>query len=252
MFISGMSVIKPKPAVGAVALRMPVFPTLSEQLAKRIADEILNEHFWPGQRLKEVDLALAFGVSRASIREALRQLEVQGLVQIEPRRGARVTQLSADEVDDLYEIRASLLAVASRRVALTRDAAFLAKARTLLARIAEHAPESMHARYFDAVYAMSQLIAESAKSERLATLISSFSRQVARYTRLSLSTLERRKKSAQGWKRLIVAIDAGDPKKAEEEMRRLVTGSQETIREMLRAERTNGRHLAQRRAEPLR
>jgi DNA-binding GntR family transcriptional regulator len=236
MSVSGMSLMKSKSGLDeAVRLGMVAFPTLSEQLAKRIADEILNEHFAPGQRLKEVDLAVTFGVSRASIREALRQLEVQGLVQIEPRRGARVTQLSADEVDDLYEIRASLLAVAARRVALTRDTTFLETAKMLLARITQHAAEPTQARYFDAVYTMSQLIAENAKSERLATLISSFSQQVARYTRLSLGTLERRKKSAQGWKRLLVAIDAGDPTKAEEEMRRLVTGSQEAIRGMLRA-----------------
>src|SRR5689334_1530827 len=127
--------MKPKhPLDEVVNLGAPAFPTLSEQLAKRIADEILNERFVPGQRLKEVDLAATFGVSRASIREALRQLEAQGLVQIEPRRGARVTLLSADEVDDLYEIRASLLAVAARRVATHRDSTFLSTANILLER----------------------------------------------------------------------------------------------------------------------
>src|SRR5947209_1775520 len=106
-----------------------LFLTLSEQLAQRIADAILSERFAPGARLKEVDLSTLYGVSRASIREALRLLDKRGLVRIEPRRGARVTQLSADEVDDLYEIRASLLAVAARRVAARADRALLDESR---------------------------------------------------------------------------------------------------------------------------
>ena len=63
------------------------FLTLSQQLVRRIADEIVNERFTPGARLKEVDLASMYRVSRTSVREALRVLENRGLVRIEPRRG---------------------------------------------------------------------------------------------------------------------------------------------------------------------
>ena len=210
------------------------FLTLSEQLAQRIADAVLAERFAPGARLKEVDLAMAYGVSRASIREALRLLDKRGLVRIEPRRGARVTQLSADEVDDLYEIRASLLAVAARRAAARANAAVLKRLHALLARVERHAGDAAHGDYFDAVYSLSQLIAESAGSERLSALIRSFSQQVARYTRLSLRTPERRRRSMQGWKRLVRAIEAHDGGAAEEAMRRLVFDSRDAIRDILR------------------
>jgi len=217
-----------------IPARTPLFLTLSEQLAQRIADEILEERFAPGSRLKEVELASAYGVSRASIREALRLVENRGLVRIEPRRGARVTWLSAEEVDDLYEIRASLLSLAARRVAASADPALLREARALLARAVEHASDASHGRYFDAVYALSRLIAQGGGSKRLASLILSFSQQVARYTRLSLRGVERRRRSLQGWKRLIRAIELGDATAAEEAMRQLVIGSQEAIREILR------------------
>jgi DNA-binding GntR family transcriptional regulator len=212
----------------------PAFPTLSEQLAERVAREILSERFEPGARLKEVDLATAYGVSRASIREALRLLDKRGLVRLEARRGARVTQLSADEVDDLYEIRASLLAIAARRVAARGDRRLVERARALVLRAARHAADSDQQQYFQIVYALSQLVAEGAGSERLAALIRSFSQQVARYTRLSLRSAERRRKSAQGWKRLLRAIDARDPAAAEASMRMLVSGSQDAIRQILR------------------
>lgn len=222
-------------AAPIVAVDNALFPTLSEQLAQRIADAILEERFAPGARLKEVDLASTYGVSRASIREALRLLDNRGLVRIEPRRGARVTLLSAEEVDDLYEIRASLLAVAARRVALRGDAAVVAAAQRLLARVAQHSSDPSHGKYFEAVYALSQLIAESSGSERLSGLVRSFSQQVARYTRLSLRSVERRRKSAQNWKRLVRALEMRDAPLAEDVMRQLVTGSQEAIREVLRA-----------------
>src|SRR4051812_18120359 len=92
-------------------------PTLPLQIAERIGQSIIDEQFQPGERLKEVELALSFGVSRATIREALRLLEKRGLVSILPQRGARVNDLSLKELEDLFEIRAALLGVASRRLA---------------------------------------------------------------------------------------------------------------------------------------
>jgi len=226
--------IRSEPESAGSAVPAIEFYTLSEQLARRIADDILSEQLPPGHRMKEVGLANRYRVSRSSIREALRLLETRGLVQIEPRRGARITQLSAEEVDDLYEIRARLLALAAQRVALRGDRELLTQARLLLGRITQHASDAHHAQYFDAVYAMSHLFAESAGSERLAGLIRSFSHQVARYTRLSLRARERRRKSAQGWKRLIQAVEARDVARAEEAMRLLVAGSHDAVREILR------------------
>ena len=226
--------IRSHPAPAGSAAPTIEFYTLSEQLARRIADDILAEQLPPGHRMKEVALAERYRVSRSSIREALRLLETRGLVQIEPRRGARITQLSAEEVDDLYEIRAGLLALAAKRVALRCDREVLAQTRLLLGRIMQHATDANHARYFDAVYAMARLFAENAGSERLAGLIRSFSHQVARYTRLSLRTRQRRRKSAQGWKRLIEAVEAHDAARAEEAMRLLVAGSHAAVRDILR------------------
>ncbi len=207
--------------------------TLSEQLAQRIAGEILTERLAPGARLKEVDLATTYDVGRASIREALRLLDKRGLVRLEPCRGARVTLLSAEEVDDLYEIRASLLTVAARRVAARGDRPLIGQARALLGEAVAHAGDGDQGRYFDAVYALSQLVAEGAGSERLAALIRSFSQQVARYTRLSLRAVERRRKSVQGWKRLVRAIEAREPQAAEDAMCQLVAGSQQAVRDIL-------------------
>lgn len=78
-----------------------IYATLSAQIAVRIGNAIVDEEFEPGQKLREVDLAAAFGVSRASVREALRMVEREGLITVLPQRGAQVTSLTAQEVQDV-------------------------------------------------------------------------------------------------------------------------------------------------------
>ena len=69
---------------------------------------ILAGEFAPGSQLRQDELAQRFGTSRIPVREALRQLEAEGLVSILPNRGATVSSLSLDEVLELMEIRIAL------------------------------------------------------------------------------------------------------------------------------------------------
>lgn len=78
---------------------------------------ILSGRFQPGQRLTEVGLANSFDVSRNPVREALRVLEVEGLVEINPRKGARVALLSTDEIQEIIELRAELEGMSAKYAA---------------------------------------------------------------------------------------------------------------------------------------
>jgi len=77
-------------------------------LADALRREILDGTLPAGVRLRERDLCEEYGVARHSLRAALRALAAEGLVRIEPHRGARVAELSADDVRWLYELRAAL------------------------------------------------------------------------------------------------------------------------------------------------
>ena len=79
-----------------------------DALADALRREILDGQLAPGSRLRERELCEAFGVARHSLRAALRALAAEGLVRIEPHRGARVAQLTSDDVRWLYELRAAL------------------------------------------------------------------------------------------------------------------------------------------------
>lgn len=89
-------------------------PPVSEELASsslvelavsRLSREILSGNTDPGERLVEEQLTRRFGISRAPLREALRLLAQQGLVEHVPRRGVRVATLSDRDVEELYEVR---------------------------------------------------------------------------------------------------------------------------------------------------
>ena len=208
-----------------------IYATLPAQIAVRIGQAIVENEFKPGQKLREVDLAAAFGVSRASVREALRAVEREGLVTILPQRGAQVTALSVEEVQDIFEIRAHLMGLACHRLAKALPPDRTAELERLLEAL-QRALEDGDA-YARASLAISEFCVRHAGSRRLADLILSFGRQTARYTRLSLSPPERRRQSSANWSKLVKAILAGDAPGAERTAGQLVLDTRDTALQLL-------------------
>ena len=87
-----------------------------DQLAAALRERILDGELEPGRRLVERELVEAYDVARHTLRAALRRLEVEGLVRVEPNRGARVAALSPEDLGELFALR----------LALEREAAHLA------------------------------------------------------------------------------------------------------------------------------
>jgi DNA-binding GntR family transcriptional regulator len=87
---------------------------VKDALAETLRDEIIRGDLVPSQHLRLEEIAARYDVSTMPVREALRNLESEGLVTIFPHRGATVTRLSADELQDIYDIRAVLEEMATR------------------------------------------------------------------------------------------------------------------------------------------
>ena len=87
---------------------------LRQQVVRLIREDILNVALLPGQRLVESALCETYGVSRTVIREALRQLESENLIQVRPNLGPVVTVLTEAEIRAIYVVRASLEALAGK------------------------------------------------------------------------------------------------------------------------------------------
>ena len=91
--------------------------TLAASITGRLRQLILDGQLPPGQALRPADLAPRLGVSVMPIREALRILEAEGLVTFKPRIGARVAEIKAEDVEELYLVRGALEGLAARLAA---------------------------------------------------------------------------------------------------------------------------------------
>ncbi|MGY1665662.1 GntR family transcriptional regulator [Geodermatophilus sp. SYSU D00696] len=90
---------------------------LRDQIKDLIVERILDGTYGPGERVKESVLAAEFGVSQAPVREALRDLEAMRFIESQPHKGARVREMTVDELGQIYPVRAALEEVAGREAA---------------------------------------------------------------------------------------------------------------------------------------
>ncbi len=100
---------------GKIKMTFQISSNLSEQIAEHITDKIIRMEIRPGERIMETAIADELSVSRSPIREALRILEKNRLVELIPRRGARVTELSESFIAHLCDILAVLLGLTARQ-----------------------------------------------------------------------------------------------------------------------------------------
>ncbi len=213
--------------------------TLPEQIAERTGNTIIRGGYEPGARIQEQEVADQFHVSRGPVREALRILERDGLVQIHARRGAQVTQLNVGEVNDLFELRISLLGLAARLAAERRDPDFMARMRTSVETLSKIARSGDADAYTNAVYRHNLLLAEGSGNHFLRNMVFSLAHQTLRYSRLGLSTAKRHAQSARNWRTLLAAVQGNEPKRAQEAAEKLVRDSRDTAVKMLRQQKTD-------------
>ncbi|MGQ7787657.1 GntR family transcriptional regulator [Nesterenkonia sp. K-15-9-6] len=100
--------------------------TLREQVLESLRDAILTGTFRPGDHLAETELAESYGVSRGTVREALRTLQQAGLVTGDSRGKVRVRTLGAGEIREIFHVRAALETLAAEEIIARGDAAAVA------------------------------------------------------------------------------------------------------------------------------
>lgn len=188
---------------------------LREQATDRVRAAILDLRLRPGQRLIERELVENLGVSRATIREVIRQLATEGLVTVVPQRGAEVTSLSASDAADIYEMRAALEALAVRRFvqrAADRDVRALRRAVDAIARSAQddgEAQDQLAAK--DRFYEV--LMAGSASGPLQQTL-AGLQARVRLLRATSLSVPGRPAEAAEELRAVVDAVEARDADRA--------------------------------------
>lgn len=191
----------------------------SEQLGEEIEERIVTGAYPPGMRLDEQELAAAFGVSRTPIREALIQLASIGLVEIRPRRGATVPEMSADKLCEMFEVMAELESMcgrlAARRILPAEQARLQAAHQACEAARDAGKPDL----YYQLNEVFHHAIYEASHNGFLAEQAGALHRRLRPYRRLQLRVRNRMASSFSEHAAIVDAIIAGNGEQAAELLR---------------------------------
>jgi DNA-binding GntR family transcriptional regulator len=189
----------------------PRFRTATEYVESTLKEAILTGALPGGTPLRQEDLAAAFGLSRMPIREALRQLEAQALVDFYPHRGAVVTEISAAEGADNYAIRAALEPAALRLSVPHLTADDLKRARDIVDEMDVQEGQShlgeLNRRFHMTLYSR-------AGRPRLLSLVDQHLAAADRFLRFHLAAMGRNHLSQEEHRGLIDACSARDADEA--------------------------------------
>lgn len=189
--------------------------SLRGRVFHKIRDDILNGKYKEHEELKEVAIGEELGVSRTPVREAFRQLELEGLIQIIPNKGAYVTGITADDVKDIYMIRSRLEGLCARWATekITKEQMEEMEENVYLAEF--HAQKGHMDQMAELDNRFHEILYEACDSKMLEHLLKDYHNYVLRVRRKTLST-NRGTESNNEHRMIMDAIKAKDADKAEE------------------------------------
>ena len=190
--------------------------SLRGKVYDRIREDILNGVYKEHEELKEATLGEKMGVSRTPVREALRQLELEGLVEIIPNKGARVTGITKKDIEDIYQIRYLLEGLSARWATEHVTEELIDKMEETLYLTEFHAKKGNFMQVFELDSQFHELMYAASGSKMLNHILSDFHMYVTRMRKSILSSDSRSKNSTEEHRAILEAIKERDPDKAEQ------------------------------------
>lgn len=194
----------------AIAPTQPIRETVYQQL--KLA--VLTGAFAAGERLLEHDIAKKLQVSRTPVREALKRLEAEGLLEALPKQGLAVKEYSHDDIREIYMIREALECLAAEFAAINATDADVALLEGLVEEMDRLDNDADAVRIMEVHRCFSEAYNRASHMPTLVHLIESLKDQVARFRGVSLSSRERRTETRKEHKELLEALRLRDPERA--------------------------------------
>ena len=189
--------------------------SLRGRVFNKLREDILSGKYQDHEELKEVAIGEELGVSRTPVREAFRQLELEGLIQIVPNKGAYVTGITAKDVKDIYMIRSYLEGMCVRLVTekITEEQLDELEENVYLA--SYHASKGHMEQMAELDNRFHHILYEACDSKMLQKLLQDFHEYVMRIRKKTLSTKERGIASNEEHKQIMEAIKEKNADEAE-------------------------------------
>jgi DNA-binding GntR family transcriptional regulator len=212
------------------ALREPAVPEAGHTAYRRLREGIASGQFHPNERLVEASVAMRLGVGRTAVRAALVRLDQEGLVTLEPNRGARVRLISDREALEIEEVRATLEAMLARRAATRATPADLRELRQVVVEMRRRVDKKDSIGYSDLNARFHQLIWAAADHATASRLVGSLKSQSIRLQYQTILRPGRTEMSLREHEAIFSALKAHDADAAEEAMVAHLAEVQETLR----------------------
>jgi DNA-binding GntR family transcriptional regulator len=197
-----------------VPIKLDNYKPLRELVFESLREAIINRQLEPGERMMEIQLAEEMGVSRTPVREAIRKLELEGLVVMVPRKGAYVAGLSLKEVADVFEIRRALEGLAAELAVDRITDAELENLERYLVKIADEIDRGDLNKVIETDTDFHTLLYEASRNQRLSQIINNLREHIQRFRATSLSHPGRMKEALEEHRRIVEAISSRDSETA--------------------------------------
>lgn len=190
--------------------------SLRGRVFHKLREDILDGYYRQHDELKENTIARELGVSRTPVREALHQLELEGLVTIVPNKGAYVNGITAEDVRDIYRIRARLEGLCAAMAAERISPAQLEQMEEILCLSDFHEKKGHYDQLYSLDNKFHDILYEASGSKMLEHLLKDFHHYVQRVRRTTLSSGDRAGKSTREHRDILSAIRDKNPGEADE------------------------------------
>lgn len=211
------------------SIDMNQFMPLREVVFTTLRQAILKGELKPGERLMEITLANKLGVSRTPIREAIRKLELEGLVVMIPRKGAHVAHITEQELNDVLEVRRGLEEMAIQKACeriTAEELVQLEKAANVFSELTKTdnlvALAEADVKFHDVIY-------EATHNRRLVQLLNNIREQIYRYRMEYLKDADSRKLLNEEHMAICAAIREKDMQKAHDYICQHIDNQQRSI-----------------------
>ena len=196
--------------------------TLAMRMAAQLRERIIDGRIEPGAHLTEIGLSKVFGASRTPIREALALLEAEGMVELSPRRGARVSTIDPSDVADLYACRMWIYGLAANLAAANRTESDLAEFDAIHRTMTEMSPEREDFSKVSPFVDFNDLLVEVARNDILRQLLVPLRARSLRLRNQSISLSGRLETATGFYASILDSIVSRDGATAEVYLRRAI------------------------------
>ena len=204
--------------------------SLRGQVFDKIRSDILNGKYKRGEELVESSIGKELGISRTPVREAIRQLELEGLVQLVPNKGAFVTGISEKDGRDIYLIRARLEGLAARMAAKNITPELLDAMEETVVLSEYHAKKEHYEQVCEMDSKFHKLLYKASGSRILEHTLTDFHQYVQRVRMASIMKKRRMEKSNDEHDAILTAIREHDEEKAELVATRHISNTVENLK----------------------